>query len=158
MAAAGFPWTDLQPSRERANWLRAAAGVSLVLAAGFMVRALADSTVASTWPLLVAALVCAAAAALAFRAARARGPAACLAIDPEGVLWARAGTAAVGHDTRPVVQMRPQVVSDRLVTLSGSGQRVVVWCDALPPQHFRRLSAHARWHVERTGTDFKRPN
>jgi hypothetical protein len=143
MSGAGLSWFHLSPSRERRLWLFGAAAVSgclaLVLCAG--AAANADPAV---W---AAAAATATAAGVALLAARRTTGAMCLAIDADGAIWLRRGE---GPDDAPAERLQPRLAGDRLVTFSSAAGPVLVWRDGLPAAAFRRLSAHARWHVERT--------
>lgn len=142
MAGAGFHWTLLRASDERRRWLRVAALLSSLLALALL---------AALWlePDGVRALAAALAALAAAWAGAESGrpqPTYALHIDAGGAIWGRSGQAA---EAAPPLRLRACVVTSRLVTLAGDAVTVTVWRDALPATEFRRLCAHARWHLER---------
>ena len=91
---------------------------------------------------VIEAAVAALSAILALLVARHAPDAMQLAIDADGAIWLRRGEA-------PAERLQPRLAGDRLVTFSSPAGPVLVWRDCLPADAFRRLSAHARWHVER---------
>ena len=139
MSGAGLSWSALLPSRERRMWLGLGAGASAILALCFLGKALAEPALA----LGLAALLCGAAAGAAALASRRPPLAVAVAIDAEGRVWMRAEP-----DGEPG-RAWPRLVADRLVTLDTAAGLQAVWHDSLAPAQFRRLCAHARWHVER---------
>jgi hypothetical protein len=147
MSASGFSWIDLQPSRERAAWLWAAAALGALMAAILAAGLLAHRSAAMPLPLVIGMAAGGAVSVLAARAALAPAARASLSIDGDGILWARIGRGSTAGEAS--ARMRPGLASDRLVTLVGPGTTLAIWRDALPPAHFRRLCAHVRWHVER---------
>lgn len=142
MSGAGLSWISLAPSRERRLWLFGASAVSAILALIFGAAALSAPA-----PARLAAGAVSAVAALAALLAAVREPAAArLSIDADGAIWIRRGTAA---DEAPAERLLPRLPGDRVVTFAAGKGTVIVWRDSLPADVFRRLSAHARWHVER---------
>jgi hypothetical protein len=142
MTAAGLAWISLAPSRMRRAWLRAAAGLSGLLALTLSAAALIEPTVG----LLAGTAAAAAAVLLAGWAAQATPPAVSLSIDAGGALWLRHGATDAA-----AVPVKPVFASDRLVTLRSGRRTMAVWRDSLPPDAYRRLCAHVRWHVPRGG-------
>jgi hypothetical protein len=143
MAAAGFGWITLEFSRERRAWLRAAGGLSLALA-----TALAGGFAAEpSTGLALSALATLGAAGVSAWWAMRPVAAWALYIGADGSIWGRM-VSPVLEPAAPV-RLSPQMVGTRLLTLTAGRRVVAVWRDALPPAHFRRLCAHARWHVER---------
>lgn len=150
MAAAGFGWTRLSPSRDRRRLLLAATFISATLAVTLLGSALAAPTHAR-WAAVAVVIV--AVAAAGWGAVRPE-PAWALRIDPEGRIWQRsAADSAVREDlldSGPLpVRLWPTMAGTRLLGFSGASGFRLVWRDSLPPDRFRRLAAHARWHVER---------
>lgn len=138
MSGAGLSWIFLSPSRERRLWLSGAAAMSACLAV--VLRA---GAAIATEPVLWVAAAVAAMSAIVARLAARRGPEAMqLAIDAEGAIWLRRGESSAER-------LQPRLAGDRLVTFSSAGGPVLVWRDSLPADAFRRVNAHARWHVER---------
>lgn len=153
MAEAGFTWTALSPSRERRRWLVVAAVLCLLLT---LVLALA------LWlaPSLGRAIVCVVAVAATLIAARAAAsePASVeLRVDTDGRIWRRPLVA--DDDALPAAdRLRPIAVGSRLCCLADPrGRALAVWHDGLPVDRFRKLCAHARWHVERDRADPRNP-
>lgn len=138
MAGTGLSWTFLSPSRERRLWLSGAAAVSGCLAVVLGARA----AIAVEPVLWVAAAVAAISAIVALLAARRASDAMQLAIDADGAIWLRRGESSAER-------LQPRLAGDRLVTFSSAAGPVLVWRDSLPADAFRRISTHARWHVER---------
>jgi hypothetical protein len=94
--------------------------------------------------LLLAALVLTLlAVALLLRGRRTPHGAAELAIGADGTITA----ATAATDQRLV--LRPVALTPLSVVLRGGDTALVVWRDSLPAEGFRRLSAVARWHVDR---------
>ncbi|MDZ7652329.1 MAG: hypothetical protein U5L03_07110 [Burkholderiaceae bacterium] len=145
MAAAGFGWTPLDVSHERRAWLRAAATVSFGLTAALASGLAAEPSVS----LALAALAALSAAAVSTWWSVRPVTAWALYIGADGTIWGRVESA--GIEVAAPARLHPQVVAARMVTLTTGRQVVAVWRDALPPAQFRRLCAHARWHVERAG-------
>jgi hypothetical protein len=138
MSGAGLSWIFLSPSRERRLWLSGAAAVSACLAAVFGAGA-----VSAAEPVLGIAAAAAALSAIGALLEARRAPDAMqLAIDADGAIWMRRGESSAQR-------LQPRLAGDRLVTFSSAAGPVLVWRDNLPADAFRRLSAHARWHVER---------
>jgi hypothetical protein len=144
MAAAGFGWTTLDVSRERSGWLRAAGGVSFALAAALASGLASEPSIGLALGVLAA--LAAAGISLGWAVRPVQGWALC--IDADGTIWTRMVAPALDETGAPV-RLSPQMVGTRLVVLAAGRRVVAVWRDALPPAHFRRLCAHARWHVER---------
>jgi hypothetical protein len=142
MSAAGLSWISLSPSRERRAWLTAAAAISAVLAAVFLVGAWINADAV----LGAGGMLAAGAAAWAFQRGRREPRAGELSIDADGAIWLRRPDRA---ENVPAQRLQPRLAGDRLVTFSSSSGPVVIWRDSLPADAFRRLSAHARWHVDR---------
>lgn len=138
MAGAGRSWIFLSPSRERRLWLSGAAAVSACLAVVLGARA----AIAAEPVLWVAAAVAALSAIVARLAARPAPDAMQLAIDADGAIWLRRSESSAER-------LQPRLAGDRLVTFSSAAGPVLVWRDSLPADAFRRVSTHARWHVER---------
>jgi hypothetical protein len=146
MAGAGLSWVSLLPSRERRLWLFGAAVVSTVLALVFG----GGAAIASDPVLWAAAGAAALAAGLALRAAQRGLDPMRMAIDADGAMWLHRGQRLDDEsDDAPPERLLPRVAGDRLVTFSSAAGPVLVWRDSLPADAFRRLNAHARWHVER---------
>jgi hypothetical protein len=143
MTAAGFAWTTLGFSRERRAWLRAAGGVSLALATALASGLAAEPSIG----LALAALAALGAAGGSMGWSMRPASPWALYIGVDGAIWGRMNPAAI--EPAAPVRLSPQVVGARLVTLTAGRRVVAVWRDALPPAHFRRLCAHARWPVER---------
>jgi hypothetical protein len=149
MTVAGFSWTLLRSSRERRVWLSIAGLVCATLAVILAARALSGPVVSSAWPLLLGAAAAAIGSGSAARAVLVDPPSVGLSVDSDGAIWGRIGMPAAADESVPPIEFQPRIVSDRLVTLCSGGLWVAVWRDALPPEYFRRLCAHARWRVER---------
>lgn len=146
MSGAGLSWIFLSPSRERRFWLFGAAALSAGLALLFG----AGAAVASDLVLAAAAGAAALAASLALHAAQRAGTPLRLAIDADGAVWLRRGLRLdEDSDDAPAERLQPRLAGDRVVTFTSAAGPLLVWRDSLPADAFRRLSTHARWHVER---------
>ncbi|HEU0202579.1 MAG TPA: hypothetical protein VFR86_19375 [Burkholderiaceae bacterium] len=88
------------------------------------------------------AIVAAAMAPWVLRRPRQRVHLVELRIDPRGQIEIRDGEFARAA--------RPHFIGAWLIVLEAGAKHVVVWRDALEPDQFRRLSAIARWRLERT--------
>jgi len=144
MPGTGFPWTPLNPSRARRRWLLAGATVSAALALILLSPAWRDPSPT----LIAAAFIAALAAGAAAVAARRPEPAWALLVDADGAIWGRMSTPE--HEPGLPIRLVPSVFGRQRVVLTCASAAVAVWRDALPVERFRRLSAHARWHLERS--------
>lgn len=145
MAEAGFTWTALSASRERRAWLVAAAALCLLLTL-FLALALWIEPSAGR---ALASGVAVAATLIAARAVASVPTPIELRIDADGLIWRRPIVA--DDDALPAAdRLRPMAVGSRLCCLADArGRALAVWHDGLPVDCFRKLCAHARWHVER---------
>lgn len=147
MISSGFSWTALTPSRARRRWLLCAVALCVLLASVFLARLLSDPTAG----LAIASLAAATAAVATTRTLGRPGRLFELQIDRDGTIWRRPADPADGE-----LRLMPAVVSRQLVTFTGGAEPIVIWHDNLSADRFRRLSAHARWHVERSRQDADR--
>jgi uncharacterized membrane protein YphA (DoxX/SURF4 family) len=148
--------TRLVPSRLRRRLQQAAAAVSL-LAAGLLAWAATierDPTSPGFVLIMAAFVVTLIACALLLRGLRPRLVAAELAITANGTLsvvnWSADGLLEENEQPQELI---PLALTPLSVVLGSTGQTqrrtLVVWNDSLPADGFRRLSAVARWRVER---------
>ena len=147
MISSGLSWTALDQSRAQRRWLFCALALCGLLASVFLARLLFDPTAG----LGIASLAAATAAVIAARTLGRPGRLFEVKIDRDGTIWRRPVDSA-NDETRSM----PAVVSRQLVTFTGGAEPIVIWHDNVSADRFRRLSAHARWHVERSGQDADR--
>ncbi len=139
--------TILFPSRLRRRLQQVAASLTL-LASGMLAWAasLRQDSMSLGFGLLAAAFVVTLlASGLLLRGLRPRVLATQLAIASDGTITA---TQVAGM---PAQVVQPVALTPLSVVLRGGGKTVVVWCDSLPADGFRRLCALARWRVARRG-------
>jgi drug/metabolite transporter (DMT)-like permease len=141
--------TQLSPSRLRRRLQQVAVSLTLLAAALLAWAAsLQRDALSAGFVLLAAAFVLTlAASGLLLRGLRPRALATQLAIGADGTITATRAPAAA--QAPPATVLRPVALTPLSVVLQGGGQTLVVWCDSLPADGFRRLSAVARWRVER---------
>jgi hypothetical protein len=138
---AAFPWTPLRASRSSATLAAGAAALTVGIVVLVGVARWLDTPKFFSPALPLAAL--AAIATLWIRSRRPRTAHSVeVRIDPHGRIEVRCGELTSAA--------RPHFIGAWLIVLEAGAKHIVIWRDSLEPDQFRRLSAVARWSLERT--------